>query len=96
MAQICFKCGLHISDGLSWYGLHHDCFKQSFQLPSLIKFQNLSSHRQSGETIPNSAKIPAFFMENSASILQLLENLSQERKEAFSKLISKRVRELWS
>jgi hypothetical protein len=61
MSKFCFKCGSPIPDEKDWYGLHHDCFKQSFQTPSLIKFQNLSSHRQSGETNPSNTNHTSFF-----------------------------------
>lgn len=61
MEKRCLGCGMPISNRQAWYGLHHECFKRSFQLPSLLQFQNLSSHRQSGEINPSSAKNTSFF-----------------------------------
>ena len=61
MTKKCFKCNREIYNTKSWCGLHPICFKQWFNLPSLEKFQNILSRRQSDETFFNKAINSSFF-----------------------------------
>ncbi|MBI5345799.1 MAG: HipA domain-containing protein [Chlamydiae bacterium] len=60
MKNRCFKCNIPVSDKESWYGLHHECFKQWFGVSSLDKFQNIASERYENDS-PHKAINSSFF-----------------------------------
>lgn len=61
MKKSCLKCKNSIESETDWHGLHHDCFREWFQLNQLLHFEDIAARSQSQIPRENGAINTSFF-----------------------------------